>query len=113
LNFRVDYGTFLYNDQGLRVDVYRQFGEVNIGFFGLLSAGTSNTGFNFKIPLTPKRYFKMKRVRLRPSNNFNWEYRFKGFIRSGVLFNTGNHLISRIPDFNPDFMKNNLGVLLE
>lgn len=123
LNFRADYGTYLYNDKGLRLDVFRQFGEVNIGFFLLISSGTSNTGrlgsstsnagFNFKIPLTPKKYFKMKRIRIRPSNNFNWEYRFKGFIRSGVLFNTGNHIISRIPEFNPDFIKNNLGYLLE
>jgi hypothetical protein len=98
-------GNFLYNSLGVRVDVVRQFGEVNIGFFALAASGEINGGFNLAIPLPPRKYTKLKYARIRPSKRFNWEYRAKGFPRAGIMYNTGNRLDDLFLDYNPDQIK--------
>jgi hypothetical protein len=98
-------GNFLYNGLGLRFDVVRQFGEVNIGFFALAASGEINGGFNLAIPLPPSKYCKLKYTRIRPSEKFKWEYQAKGFPRAGVVYNTENRLHELFLNFNPDQIK--------
>jgi hypothetical protein len=98
-------GNFLYNSLGVRFDVVRQFGEVNIGFYALAASGEINGGFNLAIPLPPRKYTKLKYTRIRPSKKFNWEYRAKGFPRAGIMYNTGNRLHDLFLEFNPDQIK--------
>ncbi len=108
LTGRLQVGNFLYNSTGARFDVVRQFGEVNIGFFALAASGDINGGFNLAIPLPPRKYSKLKYVRIRPSERFKWEYRAKGFPRSGTLFNTGNNLFEVFLDLNQNQIKNQI-----
>jgi len=101
-------GNFLYNSLGVRFDVVRQFGEVNIGFFALAASGEINGGFKIAIPLPPRKYTKIKYARVRPSQRFNWEYRAKGFPRSGTMYNTGHSLYDLFLDINPSQIKNQI-----
>ena len=108
LTGRLQVGNFLYNSTGARFDVVRQFGEVNIGFFALFASGDINGGFNFAIPLPPRKYTKLKYVRIRPSERFKWEYRAKGFPESGTLYNTGHNLSGLFLDLNKNQIKNQI-----
>jgi len=101
-------GNFLYNSFGARFDVLRQFGEVNIGFFALFASGDFNGGFKLAIPLPPRKYTKLKYVRIRPSHRFAWEYKARGFYRSGTMYKTGHRLHELFLDFNPDQIKNQI-----
>jgi hypothetical protein len=101
-------GNFLYNSFGARFDVIRQFGEVNIGFFAMFASGDINGGFKIAIPLPPRKYTKLKYVRIRPSHKFKWEYRAKGFPQSGTMYNTGHRLHELFLDYNPDQIKNQI-----
>lgn len=106
LTGRLQAGNFLYNDAGVRFDVLRQFGEVNIGFFALVNtSGDLNGGFNFAIPIPPAKYTKLRFFRVRPSEKFSWEYRAKGFPTSGIAYKTGHQLFDIMLEFNPDYMK--------
>lgn len=111
LTLGITAGKFLYNDESIRFDANRQFGEVEIGFFAVRSlSGETNGGFNFSIPLFPSSYWNPSVVRIRTSDSFRWEYRVRGEIPSmiGVIYNTGNTFIRSIKKFNPNFILNEL-----
>lgn len=105
-------GYFLYQDLGARFDILRQFGEVEIGFFAIVAGDEINGGFNFAIPIPPRKYTKPFYIRVRPADKFRWEYRAKGFPRSGIIFNTGYCINKKFINFNPDFIKNRLAVII-
>lgn len=103
---RLQVGNFIYNDLALRFDVLRQFGEVNIGFFALLSAsGEFNGGFNFSIPIPPGKFMKPGVVRIRQANRTGLEYRAKGRVNFGRNYRTGHELFNTMLEYNPDFLK--------
>lgn len=101
-------GKYLYNEMGVRMDLMRQFREVNVGFFVLATESELNGGFNFSIPIPPRKYSKPKYFRVRPSEKFSWEYRAKGLPTTGTMYNTENELFRLMIEFNPDYIKRNL-----
>ncbi len=105
LTFRAGYGRFLDKDKGWRFDVYRQLGEISIGFYGIRSGGVLNGGFNFKVPLPPRRYSTKHSIRIRPAGNFAWEYRGKGLPREGKVYATDNGMDEYSDNLNPDYLK--------
>jgi hypothetical protein len=107
LTGRLQAGNFLFNQLGVRFDLSRQFGEVNIGFFAIATESDVNGGFNFAIPLPPRKYSKPKYLRIRPVDKFSWEYRAKGLITSGTMYNTEYDLFNLMSEFNPDYIKRN------
>lgn len=102
------YGTFLYQDKGWRFDILRQFGETIIGFSGVLTSETYNAGFYLSIPLLPKKYAKLNKVRIRPSHSLRWGYNFRGQTYAGKNYSTGTNIINKSKEFNPFFIKNQL-----
>lgn len=107
-------GNFLYNNPGIRVDVFRQFREVRIGFFALVSSGDVNGGFNFSIPLPPRKYTNplIETLRIRPSENFKWEYKAQGFPESGKIYTTEHSIFEMMLEYNPDFVKKQIFIEL-
>lgn len=105
-------GNFLYNHPGIRVDVLRQFREVKIGFFALVSSGDINGGFNFSIPIPPSRYWRQKAIRIRPSENFRWEYKARGFPETGKINATEHSIFEMMLEMNPDFVKKQIYIEL-
>ncbi len=101
-------GKYLYNEMGVRMDLMRQFREVNVGFFVLATESELNGGFNFSIPIPPRKYSKPKYFRIRPTEKFTWEYRAKGLPTTGTMYNTENELFRLMIEFNPDYIKRNL-----
>ena len=109
LTIRAGYGRFIGLDEGWRVDVSRQFGEVTIGFFAMETGGQVNGGFNFIVPLPPRRYGTKNQVRIRPASYVPWEYRAKGLNSYGRSFSTGNGTDEMLFNINPDYIKKQLG----
>lgn len=101
-------GLFLYQDVGVRFDISRQFGEAAIGFFALSTNGELNGGFNFSIPLPPRKYTKLRSVRIRPSESFYWGYRAKGFPQEGIIYGTGQSVDGMMNELNPDYVKHQI-----
>ncbi|MCX7797842.1 MAG: YjbH domain-containing protein [Melioribacter sp.] len=107
LNLGLTLGKFLYGDKSIRVDINRQFGEVEIGFFYAQStSGAKNGGFNFSVPIPPSNYSKSSIIRVRPVEYFRWEYKVRGEISSmiGVSYNTGNSFLWKLKKYNPNFL---------
>ncbi len=100
------YGRFLNKDKGLRFDILRQFGEVDIGFFVLKTATGKNGGFNFSIPIFPSKYLPARFMRISPAKAFRLGYRYSGFDESGLQYNTGNRINDFMKRLNPDYIKN-------
>lgn len=106
LSLRATYGKFLYQDTAWRLDLVRQFKETDFGFFVLRSEGKLNTGFHFSVPIFPPKHLRASRVRIRTAEYFTWEYRYKGFPNSGVLYDTGNSIHNFLKRLNPNYVTN-------
>jgi len=109
LTLRGGYGRFIDGDKGWRFDVRRQFGEVSIGLFAMQTGGITNGGFNFVVPLPPRKLGTKNRIRLRPAPYVPWEYRAKGLPAYGRTFNTGSGTEEFLFDLNPDQIRTQLG----
>ena len=108
LSVRGTFGRFLYEDDGVRFDVLRQFRETEIGFFVFKTDRGSNAGFKFSIPIFPPKYLPANRVRISPAREFQWGYRYRGIPFSGIRYNTGNETDAFMKRLNPDYIKNRL-----
>ena len=85
-------------DFGGRLDVVRHFGEYAIGAYAIYTEGERNAGFNFAIPLGPKRQSKWQGqfIRLRIPHYFSWEYSMLNYYR--YAFEHMGVIYKEIPD---------------
>lgn len=83
-------GAFLRDQRGVRLEVVRQFGEVDLGGFAMTSEQGTNGGAVLRIPLGVSRHPKPRALRLRAADAFRWEYRYYGFVPGGRRFRTAS-----------------------
>jgi hypothetical protein len=105
-------GRFLMGDSSIRFDIYREFEEVQVGFFAIKSSsGISNGGFNISIPIFPGKYSNPSTVRFRPAENFGWGYLVKTNNADliGLSYSTDNKIDNFTKQLNPEFIKNIFG----
>jgi hypothetical protein len=76
-------GAFLGDQQGIRLDVVRQFGEVDFGGFVTTSEQGKNGGALLRIPLGVGKHPRPGAIRLRAADAFRWEYRYYGGVPGG------------------------------
>ncbi|MFC2134310.1 YjbH domain-containing protein [Bacteroidota bacterium] len=107
LRIAAKYGQYIYEDNSLRLDVSRQFGEVEIGFYTILSEDMKNGGFNLSIPLFPSKYYNSV-VRVLPPKYFRYEYRAKRLPRQGHMYETGYDVDDFFKLLTQDYVKNYL-----
>jgi len=108
LSLGTTYGKFLFGDKGWRLDILRQFGEVEIGFFALKTERGSNGGFNLRIPIFPPKYLLTGPIRIVPAKAFPWEYRYRGLPLGGIQYKTGHSIDEFMKRLNPDYIKNQM-----
>lgn len=109
LTLGVMIGKYLMSDNTFRVDINREFGEIQIGFFALRSMkGVSNGGINISIPLFPSKYWKPGLVRFRTTQNLSYSYLVKTDLDDliGLRYNSGFRLNEFTKRLNPDFVRN-------
>lgn len=76
ISARFSAGQFLYGDRGLRVDLIRQWGTVDINFFAAVTTSGENAGFQFIIPVFPGKLLRTRKLEFRTTEEFPWEYGF-------------------------------------
>ncbi|WP_158551537.1 YjbH domain-containing protein [Rhodohalobacter sp. SW132] len=108
LNIRAQYGRFLYDDFGTRVQVHRHFSEVEFGFFGINTRLGSNFGFYMSLPLSPRKYRDAGPVRIRPAPRFPIAYRYQGNDFRARTYETGIRFEEQLMQVYPSFIKNEL-----
>ena len=106
LTLDVSAGRFLYFEDAIRMEVNRQYGETDIGFFAFFLKGGSNYGIQVSIPLVPRKYWRANRMILRPPKNFSWRYHTTQTYLG--QFETGSDLNSFLKKLNPAFISNQL-----
>jgi hypothetical protein len=105
---RLTAGKFLYDDMAVRIDLSRQFKELNIGLFAIKSEFGTVGGFNFIIPISPKKLMKPSCFRVNLAKYFNWEFRESTVDPSAATLNTNNDLNETARNLNPDFIRKQL-----
>jgi hypothetical protein len=105
LLLRTTAGAFLEDQRGMRVDVVRQLGEFEIGFFAAKAREGSNGGVMLRLPLFPAKRPAQAPVRLFAADAFRWQYRYRGLVPGGRRFNTGNALEDFGRRLNPDYVQ--------
>jgi len=109
LTLGLSIGRYLMSDNTFRVDINREFGEIQIGFFAMRStSGVSNGGFKISVPFFPSKYWKPNFIRLRTIENLDYSYHVK-IDRSqliGLTYNSGFQLNEFKEKLNPSFILN-------
>ena len=112
LSLTARYGKYINEDTGFRFDAERQFGEFDIGLFVEKSSsdeigGSLTTGgFYFAVPLWPSDYSEPGSIRVRPSEQFSWEYNATHFIYfHQKTYLTGNEIDHFLKRLQPDNIK--------
>lgn len=106
LNIGAEAGKGLLFKEFVRVNVFRQFDETQLGFFALVTNDGENYGFNLSVPLFPKKYWKPKVVSVRPSRSFRYTYHAtQNYI---TQYETGIDIATLYLNFNPAFLRNQL-----
>ena len=93
-------GAFLDDEKGVRLDMVRQFGEFEVGGFGMYSAHGTNGGVTLRIPVPPRQYSKLAHVRVRAAEAFRWQYQYS-LAPAGWRYHTGNGLEELGRRFSP------------
>ena|SRR5689334_4784395 len=101
---RATAGVFLAEESGVRVDVLRQFGELELGWFLLHGGEDFNGGLTLRLPLPVTRHLPPGPVRIRTADAFRWQYRYYGFVPGGRRYETGNTLEEFGRRLNPDYV---------
>ena len=103
---KLEYGTALFDKEQLRLSVLQHFNEVDIGFFALRTQRGNNYGMQFNIPIFPKKYWKPKRLSIRPSNYLEYTYHAtQTFVEQ---YATGSTVEDYYRQLNPAFLKKQL-----
>ena len=106
LNVRASVGQFIFQDFGGRVDLIKQFGLVDVGLFGTYTQNGATAGFQFAIPVFPGNIFKTKKVQLRTTEEFRWEYTYNNEDRVGLKYRMGSpRLVDVLRQYRVDFIQ--------
>ncbi|NJY64074.1 YjbH domain-containing protein [Salinimicrobium sp. CDJ15-81-2] len=76
LNLKLSAGRFLFEDVGARVDLIRQFGTVDLGLHVSATDAGVTGGFQFAFSLWPGTIVRTKKLELRTTEEFRWEYSY-------------------------------------
>ena len=106
LTFRLSGGQFIGLDRGLRGDLIRQYGGIDIGLFAAKTINGISGGFQFAFPLFPGKIVRGKHWELRTTEAFRWEYNYSHAAPIGRTFRLGMPRLSdQLRQFNASFIQ--------
>jgi hypothetical protein len=106
ITMKLSGGQYMFKDRGARLDIIRQMGNVEIGFFAQKSTNGGTGGFNFAIPIPPGRIVQTKRVRLRTGEEFRWEYGYSRGYNMGKRYQVGYQLDALLRQYHQSYLQN-------
>lgn len=97
-------GRYLAGDEGARFDLIRQFTNAEVGLYVMKTNNGTTAGFNFAVPIPPGKIAQGKRVRLRTTDEFRWEYSYTRGFRIGERYRTGYQLDQKLRQYHTDYL---------
>jgi len=97
-------GQFLWSDRGARIDLIRQFTNVELGLYISKTINGSTLGFNFAVPIPPGKIFQRKNARLRTTDEFRWEYTYTRGYKIAERYRTGYQLDQKLRQYHRDYL---------
>ena len=101
-------GQYLNQQRGARLDLIRQFTNVEVGAFMTKLTGDYTFGFNLAIPVPPGRLVQGQRARLRTSEEFRWEYNYNGSANVGAPYRIGTRLDALLRQYHQGYWRSQL-----
>ncbi len=101
-------GQYLDQQRGVRLDLIRQFANVEVGAFVTKLPSDYTFGFNFAIPVPPGRLVQGQRARLRTSEEFRWEYNYNGSANIGAPYRIGTRLDALLRQYHQGYLRTQL-----
>ncbi|PRY88561.1 YjbH domain-containing protein [Mongoliibacter ruber] len=99
-------GQFLFNDKGLRGDLIKQYGNIDIGLYGAMTENGLNVGFQFAFPLFPGKILRNRNFELRSTEEFRWEYGYNNVDIVARKFRLGTpRLQDVLRQYHPKFIR--------
>ncbi|WP_461063644.1 YjbH domain-containing protein [Spirosoma horti] len=106
VTIKVSGGQYLHQDRGVRLDLIRQLGNVEVGFYASKTVNGGTGGFNFAIPLAPGRIAQGQRVRLRTTEEFRWEYAYSRGYNIASRYKVGYQLDALLRQYHSRYIQN-------
>ena len=97
-------GQFMWSDKGGRIDLIRQFTNIELGFYATKTQNGSTLGFNFAIPIPPGKILQGKNARLRTTDEFRWEYTYTRGYKIGERYRVGYQLDQKLRQYHRDYL---------
>jgi hypothetical protein len=101
-------GQFLWRDKGARMEMIRQFTNVEIGFYAVKTENGSTLGFNFAVPIPPGKIAQGRKARLRTTDEFRWEYTYTRGYRIGERYRLGYQLDQKLRQYHQGYFDREL-----
>ena len=108
-DFSFRYGSFLVGDTGFKAYMRRQFDEVFVGLFLNSTSFGKIAGFDFRVPLSPKRHMKNKGVRIRTKDYFSLDYNYRYDSDIALEAFNGSNVLDQIEEYFPAVLQKKLG----
>lgn len=102
------FGTFLYQDLGVKVEARRQFKEAQIAVFLQKTSIRENAGFSLFLPIPTKKYSSIKQFRVRTARHLRYRYRFRGQTYGGEEMQPFYDIVLKLTELNPAFLYNKI-----
>ncbi len=103
----------MWQDRGARLELIRQFTNVELGLYGTKTGNGSTVGFNIAIPIPPGKLLQGKRARLRMADEFRWEYTYTRGYKIGERYRLGYQLDQKLRQYHRDYLNNQYKLLLQ
>lgn len=97
-------GRYLAGDEGGRLDLIRQFTNVEVGLYVMKTNNGTTAGFNFAVPIPPGKIAQGKKIRFRTTDEFRWEYSYTRGFRIGERYRTGYQLDQKLRQYHIDYL---------
>ena len=75
-SLKLSAGQFLYKDKGARLDLIKQFAQAEIGVYAARTDIGTTGGFQFTFSLFPGSVFRTRKLELRTTEEFRYEYSY-------------------------------------
>ncbi len=108
LTVKLSGGQFLAQDRGVRMDLVRQFANVEIALYATKSGNGATVGFNLAVPIPPGKIAQTDHLRVRTTEEFRWEYTYTRGYRIGERYRMGYQLDEKLRQYHRSYLSNQL-----
>jgi len=105
-SLKLSVGQFLAEDKGARLDLIKQFPAAEIGLFAAHTDIGTTGGFQFAFSLFPGKIVRGKKLELRTTEEFRWEYTYNNEEPVARQFRIGMpRLADMLRNYNEEWIK--------